>query len=239
MADEAAPAAPEAASAEPQPEADDAKQKEARQADEEEERRREKQAKAAAAAAAAKLEALEGEEESEPKGRSKRTPSREGRRPPPRRTERRRRAGKLTIAEALGDNEERTRSLASIKRAREKEKQQQQQLLSEGQKVIREVVIPETITVQELSNRMAERATDVIKALMKMDVMATINQTVDADTAELVVAEFGHKLKRVSEADVEIGLKGDEDKDSALVGPGCHRDGPCRSWQDVAVGCPS
>ena len=123
----------------------------------------------------------------------------------------------MTIAEALGDNEERTRSLASIKRAREKEKQQQQQLLSEGQKVIREVVIPESITVQELSNRMAERAADVIKALMKMDVMATINQTIDADTAELLVAEFGHQLKRVSEADVELGLKGEEDKDSALV----------------------
>jgi len=186
--------------------------------DEKEEHRREEQAKTAAAVAAAKLEALEGDDEGESKGRAKRGPSREGRRPPPiRRTEHRRRSGKLTIAEALGDNEERTRSLASIKRAREKEKQQQQQLLSEGQKVIREVVIPESITVQELSNRMAERAADVIKALMKMDVMATINQTIDADTAELLVAEFGHQLKRVSEADVELGLKGEEDKDSALV----------------------
>ncbi|MEE9317820.1 MAG: translation initiation factor IF-2 [Rhodospirillales bacterium] len=198
--------------------AERAEKEKARLADEKEEHRREEQAKAAAALAAAKLEALEGEGEGEPKGRAKRGPSREGRRlPPTRRTEHRRRSGKLTIAEALGDNEERTRSLASIKRAREKEKQQQQQLLSEGQKVIREVVIPESITVQELSNRMAERAVDVIKALMKMDVMATINQTIDADTAELVVAEFGHQLKRVSEADVELGLKGEEDKDSALV----------------------
>ena len=195
-----------------------AEKEKARLADEKEERRREEQAKAAAAVAAAKLEALEGDDEGEPKGRAKWGPGRDGRRPPPtRRTERRRRSGKLTIAEALGDNEERTRSLASIKRAREKEKQQQQQLLSEGQKVIREVVIPESITVQELSNRMAERAADVIKALMKMDVMATINQTIDADTAELVVAEFGHKLKRVSESDVELGLKGEEDKDSTLV----------------------
>ena len=195
-----------------------AEKEKARLADEKEEHRREEQAKAAAAVAAAKLEALEGDDEGESKGRAKRGPSREGRRPPPiRRTEQRRRSGKLTIAEALGDNEERTRSLASIKRAREKEKQQQQQLLSEGQKVIREVVIPESITVQELSNRMAERAADVIKALMKMDVMATINQTIDADTAELLVAEFGHQLKRVSEADVELGLKGEEDKDSALV----------------------
>ena len=195
-----------------------AEKEKAHLADEKEEHRREEQAKAAAAVAAAKLEALEGNDEGESKDRAKRGLSREGRRPPPiRRTEHRRRSGKLTIAEALGDNEERTRSLASIKRAREKEKQQQQQLLSEGQKVIREVVIPESITVQELSNRMAERAADVIKALMKMDVMATINQTIDADTAELLVAEFGHQLKRVSEADVELGLKGEEDKDSALV----------------------
>ena len=195
-----------------------AEKEKARLADEKEEHRRAEQAKTAAAVAAAKLEALEGDDEGESKGRAKRGPSREGRRPPPiRRTEQRRRSGKLTIAEALGDNEERTRSLASIKRAREKEKQQQQQLLSEGQKVIREVVIPESITVQELSNRMAERAADVIKALMKMDVMATITQTIDADTAELLVAEFGHQLKRVSEADVELGLKGEEDKDSALV----------------------
>ncbi len=195
-----------------------AEEKEARLATEEEEQRREQQAKAAAAAAAAKLEAHETGEEEEQKGRVKRFPGRVTRRQPKeRRTERRRRSGKLTIAEALGDDEERTRSLASIKRAREKEKQQQQQLLSEGQKVIREVVIPETITVQELANRMAERGNDVIRALMNMDVMATINQTIDADTAELVVAEFGHKLKRVSESDVEIGLKGDEDDADSLV----------------------
>ncbi|MCH8236603.1 MAG: translation initiation factor IF-2 [Proteobacteria bacterium] len=195
-----------------------AEEADARRISDEEEKRREEQAKAAAAAAAAKLEALGGEEDFEQKGRPKRGTGREGRRLPPRRTEHRRRAGKLTIAEALGDNEERTRSLASVKRAREKEKQQQQRLLSEGQKVIRDVVIPETITVQELANRMAERGTDVLKALMKMDVMATINQTIDADTAELLVAEFGHNLKRVSEADVELGLKGGEDDDAVLVG---------------------
>jgi translation initiation factor IF-2 len=184
-----------------------------------EEAEREEQAKAAASAAAAKLEAIEGgEAEVEKKGRAKRGPNREGQRPPPvRRTEPRRRAGKLTIAEALGDSEERTRSLASIKRAREKEKQQQQEHLSEGKKIIRDVVIPETITVQELANRMAERAVDVIKALMNMGVMATMTQTVDADTAELVVAEFGHNLKRVSESDVELGLKGEEDDDAAMV----------------------
>jgi translation initiation factor IF-2 len=104
------------------------------------------------------------------------------------RGEKRRRSGKLTIAEALGDGEERTRSLASVKRAREKEKQKQKMVLSEGKKIIRDVVVPETITVQELANRMAERSTDVIKTLMKMDVMATVNESIDTDTAELVVS---------------------------------------------------
>ena len=184
-----------------------------------EEAKREEQAKAAASAAAAKLEAIDGgEAEAEKKGRVKRGSNRDGQRPPPvRRTEPRRRSGKLTIAEALGDSEERTRSLASIKRAREKEKQQQQEHLSEGKKIIRDVIIPETITVQELANRMAERSVDVIKTLMNMGVMATITQIVDADTAELVVAEFGHNLKRVSESDVELGLKGEEDDTASLV----------------------
>ena len=186
---------------------------------ESEEAEREEQAKAAASAAAAKLEAIDGgEAEAEKKGRVKRGSNRDGQRPPPvRRTEPRRRSGKLTIAEALGDSEERTRSLASIKRAREKEKQQQQEHLSEGKKIIRDVIIPETITVQELANRMAERSVDVIKTLMNMGVMATITQIVDADTAELVVAEFGHNLKRVSESDVELGLKGEEDDTASLV----------------------
>ena len=81
---------------------------------------------------------------------------------------------------------------------------------------MREVVVPETITIQELANRMAERGADVIKALMRMGVMATINQTIDADTAELIVTEFGHRLRRVAEADVEIGLRGEEDLPEAL-----------------------
>jgi translation initiation factor IF-2 len=130
----------------------------------------------------------------------------------------RRRAGKITVAQALDDSaDERVRSLAAVKRAREKERLRQQQAAAADQKVIREVVIPETITVQELANRMAERGADVIKALMKMGVMATINQVIDADTAELVVTEFGHKLKRVAESDVEIGLKGAVDDEADLV----------------------
>ena len=91
-------------------------------------------------------------------------------------------------------------------------------VLSEGKKIIRDVVVPETITVQELANRMAERSTDVIKTLMKMDVMVTVNQSIDTDTAELVVSEFGHNLTRVSAADVEIGLVGtDDDNDNDLL----------------------
>jgi translation initiation factor IF-2 len=92
-----------------------------------------------------------------------------------------------------------------------------QQTRQEAAKVIRDVVVPETITVQELANRMAERGADVIKTLMRMGVMATINQVIDADTAELVVNEFGHKLRRVADSDVEIGLRGTEDAPDALI----------------------
>lgn len=122
--------------------------------------------------------------------------------------EERRRHGKLTIAEAesFEELEEHRRSLASVKRQRDRDRDKQRELLSEGGKVIRDVVIPETITVQELANRMAERGGLVVKKLMEMGVMATITQSIDADTAELVVQEFGHRLKRVSEADVEDNL---------------------------------
>ncbi|MDX9859337.1 MAG: translation initiation factor IF-2 [Rhodospirillales bacterium] len=130
--------------------------------------------------------------------------------------ERRRRAGKLTIAEALSEDEERTRSLASVRRAREKERQKRRTQGNEPQKVIRDVIIPETITVQELANRMAVRGVDVVKTLMRMGVMVTATQTIDADTAEVVATEFGHNIKRVSDADVEIGLKGEEDAASSL-----------------------
>jgi translation initiation factor IF-2 len=103
-----------------------------------------------------------------------------------------------------------TPSLAALRRQREREKRQAQQL--DAGQFVREVVLPETITVAELANRMAVRGADVVKQLMKMGVMATITQVLDADTAELLVAEFGHQAKRVSEADVEIGLEGVEDQ---------------------------
>src|SRR5262249_48775191 len=129
----------------------------------------------------------------------------------------RRRTGKLTISQAL-DSEagERVRSLASVRRAREREKQRNQLARAEAQPIVREVVVPEAISVQELANRMAARGAEVIKSLMKMGVMATINQMIDADTAELVVAEFGHRVRRVAESDVEIGLRGSDD-DPALL----------------------
>ena len=121
---------------------------------------------------------------------------------------RRRLSGKLTISQALDDTElERVRSLASVKRAREKERNRAREESGEATKRIRDVTIPDAITVQELANRMAERAGEVIKKLMSMGVMATINQVIDADTAELVTAEFGHNVRRVSDSDVETGLQ--------------------------------
>ena len=125
--------------------------------------------------------------------------------PPPTRSkgETKRRRGKLTIVSALAGNDERQRSLASVKRAREREKQRQRGGGGDREKVQREVIIPEAITVSELSNRMAERARDVVKYLMQQGTMATMNDVLDADTAQLIVEDFGHTVKRVSEADVE------------------------------------
>lgn len=123
-----------------------------------------------------------------------------------------RREGKITLEKALilsetGEEvEPRHRSQAAARRAREKAYKKSNQQAFEPKKIVREVIIPETITVQELANRMALRTTEVIKSLMKMGVMATIHQMLDADTAELVVEEAGHIVKRVSESDVEIGL---------------------------------
>ncbi|CAA7617137.1 translation initiation factor IF-2 [Magnetospirillum sp. UT-4] len=136
---------------------------------------------------------------------------------PVKRTEPRRRTGKLTITDALTDDDrgERGRSLAAVKRARERERLKHLQKGSE--KVIRDVVVPESLTVQDLANRMAERGGDVIKTLMRMGVMATINQSIDADTAELVVAEFGHRFTRVSDADVLVGLEGAQDAEGELL----------------------
>src|SRR5215470_3083754 len=161
---------------------------------------------------------VEAEEEEEAPSKTKRSNLRAPAKPlAPRRDEPRRRAGKISIVQALDENAgERMRSLAAVKRAREKEKRAQQQQ-TETARVIRDVIIPESITVQELASRMAERGTDVIKALMKMGIMATINEQLDQDTAELIVTEFGHRLKRVSEADIELGLEGEADDPASLL----------------------
>lgn len=129
------------------------------------------------------------------------------------------RGGRLTVNQVLNEQYERAesgRSLASVRRARQKARANAGPKI-EQPKQSRDVIVPETITVQELANRMAERGGDVIKALMKMGVMATINQAIDADTAELVIMEFGHKIRRVTEADVEFGLGGDEDREDDLI----------------------
>jgi len=194
-----------------------------RQAEQEAERRlqREKAAEEAAAAAKAKTAPAArrpGETTTTEEPRRRRAPAPDRRQVAPRaRTEPRRRGGRLTVTDALSGDNERTRSLASMRRERERRKLEQRQSMPEPpSKVVRDVVVPETITVQELANRMAERSVDVIKVLMGMGVMATVNQTIDADTAELIVAEFGHNLRRVSAADVEIGLRGEEDVEENL-----------------------
>ncbi|TNE32023.1 MAG: translation initiation factor IF-2 [Alphaproteobacteria bacterium] len=140
---------------------------------------------------------------------------------PVKRGDRRRDTGRLTVTQALNrdfDGNDRMPSLAAQRRAREKERMR---MSADKQKIehtkqVREVTIPEAITVQELANRMAERVGDVVKKLMEMGVMATANQPIDTDTAELIVTEFGHQSKRVSESDVEEGLMGEEDDPSAL-----------------------
>ncbi len=124
----------------------------------------------------------------------------------------RRQSGKLTVTKALDDGEgARARSLAALKRAREKEKRSHMQS-GPAAKQIRDVSVPETITVQELANRMAERGADLVKALFKMGSPVTLTQTIDQDTAELLVTEFGHNITRVSDADIDIAH--DEDVDA-------------------------
>ncbi len=137
------------------------------------------------------------------------------RRPAPRREGAgRRQSGKMTITQALsGDDNRRQRSLASVKRQREKARMREDQ---PQVKQVRDVVVPDNITVGELANRMAERTADVVKELMKLGIMATATQTIDGETAELVTGEFGHRVQRVSESDIEIGLSGNDDDPASL-----------------------
>ncbi len=135
---------------------------------------------------------------------------------PARRTGGERRRGRLTVTNALEDTT-RERSLAAVRRRREKEKRQQAGFSPSGEKIIREVTIPEVISVQELANRMAERAVDVIRLLMKQGTMVKINDVLDADTAQLVAEELGHTVRRVAASDVEEGLFDEPDDEETLA----------------------
>ncbi|WP_090742379.1 translation initiation factor IF-2 [Paracoccus tibetensis] len=128
-----------------------------------------------------------------------------------------RRGGKLSLNQALNGEAGRPRSMAAMKRKQERTRQKAMGQTPRPEKQFREVRLPETIVVQELANRMAERAADVVKSLMKMGMMVTINQPIDADTAELVIEEFGHKVVRVSDRDVEQVIDSVDDRDEDLM----------------------
>lgn len=156
-----------------------------------------------------RVQEAEGEAVEEPRSKKK------GAKPtksPAKVVEERRERVKLTINNAF-DEAQRERSLASLRRRREREKLRQAGVPQTRDKIMREVIIPEVITIQELANRMTERSVDVIKLLMSQGAMHKINDVIDADTAELIVQEFGHTPKRVSEADVEEGFIGTTDAD--------------------------
>ncbi|MDA7948022.1 MAG: translation initiation factor IF-2 [Hyphomicrobiaceae bacterium] len=218
----------------------DAEERERRAREEEERkkeeaRRKEEEAKAppvkevkADVAAEAQAETLRKSEETgarrrteapEPPKQKKEEPrakkGREDTRTQKRRGEPRRVRGKLTITNAL-DDEQRQRSLASLRRRQERQKKKVTSHPDSGQKIAREVTVPEAITIQELANRMAERAADVIKFLMSQGQMHKINDLIDADSAQLIAEEFGHTVKRVSEADVEEGFIGEQDDPETL-----------------------
>jgi translation initiation factor IF-2 len=169
------------------------------------------------AAAAAPAAAGEDEEERRPGHARPKHGAPVAKRPEPARPVRgrddRRHAGKLTVTRALsGDDDNRARSLAALRRAREKEKRHHQQS-GPSAKQVREVIVPDAITVQELANRMAERGADLVKALFKMGTPVTVTETIDQDTAELLITEFGHTIRRVSESDADI--QADDDVDAA------------------------
>jgi translation initiation factor IF-2 len=181
----------------------------------------EEEARLAAEAAAAPAEAPAEQEEDRAVRRPAGGHAPAPRRPEPARPSRgrgddHRQRGKLTVTRALSDEDDsRARSLAALRRAREKEKRHHMET-GPATKQVRDVVVPEAITVQELANRMAERGADLVKALFKMGSPVTLTQTIDQDTAELLVTEFGHRIKRVSEADVDIDTSEDVDAAETL-----------------------
>ena len=127
-----------------------------------------------------------------------------------------RRSGKLTLNQALRGGDGRHRSMAAMKRKQERARLKALGGTVEREKVVRDVQLPEAIVVSELANRMAERVGDVVKSLMTMGMMVTQNETIDADTAELIIEEFGHKVVRVSDADVEDVIAHIEDDEKNM-----------------------
>jgi translation initiation factor IF-2 len=193
----------------------------ARQKAEEDERKRAEAAKPTPAAAAPAPAEAPAPDKPAPKGQQ--APARKERDRGGERRDNRskgrddgRRSGKLTLNQALsGGDGGRQRSLAAMKRKQERARQKALGGGEPREKIVRDVQLPEAIMVQELANRMAERVADVVKALMQSGIMATQNQTIDADTAELIIEEFGHNVVRVSDADVEdvIDTVDDDEKD--------------------------
>lgn len=183
----------------------------------------EQEAQRAAEAAAQPEPAAQAEEQEEarvplrrPGGHAPAPRRPEPARPSRGRGDEQRHRGKLTVTRALSDEDDsRARSLAALRRAREKEKRHHMEA-GPSAKQVRDVVVPEAITVQELANRMAERGADLVKALFKMGSPVTLTQTIDQDTAELLVTEFGHRIKRVSESDVDIDTSTDVDAEETL-----------------------
>ena len=123
--------------------------------------------------------------------------------------------GRLTVTSAFDEEEERTRSVAAFRRRVQRLKGQG--VAQQKEKILREIILPETITIQELANRMSERGVDVIKLLMKQGQMHKITDVIDADTAQLIAEEMGHTVKRVAESDVEEGLFDTPDMDEHLI----------------------
>ena len=151
-----------------------------------------------------------------------------------------RRSGKLTLNQALAGGEGgRQRSMAAMKRKQERARQKAMGGSVEREKVVRDVQLPEAIVVSELANRMAERVGDVVKSLMQMGMMVTQNQTIDADTAELIIEEFGHKVVRVSASDVEDVIQQVEDDEEEPATPAAshYRHGSRGPRQDLASRC--
>lgn len=207
----------------------EAKEREQREAEErarqkaEDEERKKREAEEAVQRAAAEAAAAVDKKKTEPPARGKPAPEqaprkqeREQRQQRGRGRDDNRRSGKLTLSQATGDGGGRQKSLAAMKRKQERARQKALGGSVEREKVIRDVQLPEAIVVSELANRMAERVGDVVKSLMNMGMMVTQNQTIDADTAELIIEEFGHKVVRVSDSDVEDVISDVEENEGDL-----------------------